>query len=108
MERDTKVQRKIEILTMVHDLISLDENFRSGICSIVCYLNVRQKISSFEYNLILDFIMRNKPKPDNEYSEFFHNKLWIDCGYWWKDMHDNPQAKIIRKEYLTKLISNLK
>ena len=101
------INRQIEILELVNSNIELDKYFRRGICDILYHLSMIDEIDDFEYTFMLRLIKNNKPKPNNQFSEFIENKFWIDCNYWWETMYMS-ETRQIRKDYLNKLIASLK
>ncbi len=106
MNTNIDVNRQIEILTNVNNAIKVEEFFRRGICDIVYHFSLIEEITEFEYESIISLLKKNKPKLNNSYSEFMDSDLWQNQSYWWQTMYSG-QARVIRKQYLTKLIYNL-
>ncbi len=101
------MKRQIAILERVNSLIELDSFFRRGICDILYHLSAIEEIDDFEYQAVLRILKNNKPNPKNQYAKFMDNQFWIDSNYWWDTMYLN-ETRLIRKEYLSMLIENLK
>ena len=101
------IDRQIEVLELVNSYIKPDDFFRRGICDILYHLSAIDEIDDFEYAFMLRLIKNNKPTPDNQFSEFINSKFWINSNYWWDTMY-MTETRIIRKDYLNKLIATLK
>lgn len=102
------IDRQIEILEHINSLIKIDDFFRRGICDILYHLSLADVINEFEYYFMLKLLNKHKPTPENDYKEFTENPYWSESNnYWWDTMH-NPETRQIRKDYLTKLVTNLK
>ena len=59
-----------------------------------------------------EFLNKHRPDIDDNYFEFTQNDYWNPYpnihSYWWETMTSNPETRQLRKDYLAKLIANLK
>ncbi len=104
-------KRLARILTMVK-LLLYNYRFNKGMCDAVSKLQLYDKIDQFEKVQIIEYLDSNIPTKDNEYKEFTESPYWRNptstFQLWWDAMAYSKEARVIRINYLKKLIANIK
>ncbi len=102
----------ISVLQKMKDELSKNDHnvLYVGICKVAYDLRKQGKLDPDLHDFIYDYLIKNKPTPDNQYKEFTQNQYWIteDSAFWWNTIHTVPETRQIRIDYLTKLIDNVK
>lgn len=108
-------ERLIELFELVKQRLTDGYTFENGnpiiiygICGVIVDLNWFNIINPDEKEYIIHYLRKNKPSLINDYSNFMETPHWINRSYWWGNMHEFPETKQIRIDYLNKLISNIK
>ncbi len=104
-----ETNRLIKLLELLKkDLINGNPYDQTGMCSAIVFMYKKNLLSYAESEELEIYIHKNKPTSVNQYAEFTNSQYWVDFFYWWKPIDEEPNAKQIRLDYLTKLISNVK
>ena len=106
METDKK---GVELFEMaLYELKNNPTNYPMGICQVFFKARSENVINGSEHILLHQVLQNNKPTADNEYKEFFNNKLFEGNTYWWSVNLINPLSLEQRILFLEALITNLK
>ncbi len=98
--------RKIIILNKLKNCLLNHDS--GGMCGALNSLNISNKITYIESEIIKSFLFFNKPTRLNEYKEFTQNKHWVNTKFWWSPIDEEIETRKVRIDYLNKLIANIK
>jgi hypothetical protein len=113
-----EINRQLEILEAVKELLSDETKIIHGVCEALNYLYTYSDVTQAELVFVGDLIASHKPTIDNELKTLTENEFWLGnfsknlshpyFGYWWYPMFRSPETRQIRIDYISKVIEKLK